>query len=189
VQDSVFSTYILMTFTTIAAATSYIGADATQLASWNTFFNLPTNGTAFTGILLFGNVIELIGGKDITIVNSKFIYCDALLSITDESGCIVAMQTLAFFNCTSCTSFWFSKCTTIGNSVFYGNTATKNFYLPKLVTLGNSAETNENNFRDIIGKTVSLTVPHALMVSNLGQPDADIAYLIDNNIVTVTETN
>lgn len=39
----------------------------------------------------------------------------------------------------------------------------------------------------ITGKTITLTVPAALMTCNGGNPDGDIAYLQANNTVTVIQ--
>jgi hypothetical protein len=40
-------------------------------------------------------------------------------------------------------------------------------------------------FFNIIGKTITLTIPSSLMACNGGNPDGDIQYLIDNNTVTI----
>jgi hypothetical protein len=57
-------------------------------------------------------------------------------------------------------------------------------YLPSCIALGTSVLDN-TNFQNIIGKTITLTVPAALMTCNAGAPDGDIAYLQANNTVTV----
>jgi len=44
---------------------------------------------------------------------------------------------------------------------------------------------NDNVFYGIIGRTITLTVPAALMTCNGGNPDGDIQYLQANNTVTI----
>jgi len=37
-------------------------ASATSVTDWNTFFDLPTYGTPFTGVTVSGNTVILDGG-------------------------------------------------------------------------------------------------------------------------------
>lgn len=46
---------------------------------------------------------------------------------------------------------------------------------------------DDSCFTDIIGQTITITIPVALMTCNEGNPDGDIAYLIANNTVTVIQ--
>lgn len=45
---------------------------------------------------------------------------------------------------------------------------------------------DDNQFLDIVGLTISLTIPEALMTVNAGNPDGDIQVLQANNTVNIT---
>ena len=81
-------------FDAIANADLMIGGDSGDVADWNTFFDLPTNGTPFTSVSVNGNEVSLFGGAGITLRDSIFddvdAYCDSLLSFIDTAGCVVA---------------------------------------------------------------------------------------------------
>lgn len=74
--------------------------------------------------------------------------------------------------------------TSIGDSVFgfCGNLTI--ISLPVCTSLGSSVG-NNNVFENISSKTITLTVPNALMTCNGGNPDGDIQYLQANNTVTI----
>lgn len=84
--------------------------DVTDVADWNTYFDLPTNGTPFTSVEIVGNVVKLRGGSGITLKNSLFegdVYDPEmdenlnpyLLSIVDNVNCIVSTDAYCFTNC------------------------------------------------------------------------------------------
>ena len=82
------------------------------------------------------------------------------------------------------TSVSFPNLTTIGDGSFRECYNLTNINLPICTNLG-STTGNDNIFTDIIGNTITLTIPSALMTCDGGSPDVDIQYLIDNNNVTI----
>ncbi len=64
--------------------------DPTSVSDWNTWFDLPTYGTPFTGVSVEGNEVTLTGATNVTIREYLFgedLCGPALLSIVD-TGCI-----------------------------------------------------------------------------------------------------
>ena len=99
-----------------------------------------------------------------------------LLEITDNE---------CFYNCTSTTSFDFPSLKYInGAGCFNSCLSATSFYLPSVINLGESVESN-NVFKSIVGNTISLTIPSALMTCNAGEPDGDIVDLQTYNTVTI----
>lgn len=90
---------------------------------------------------------------------------------------------LCFSNSIS-TTFNFPLLETIGDQAFGYCTNATSFYLPNCTSLG---EIEDRVFEGIIGQTITLTIPAALMTCNGGAPDGDIQYLIDNNTVTIIQ--
>ncbi len=72
------------------------------LAQWNTFFNLPTLGTAFTSISITGTEVTLLGGSGIAL-NSYFTNNTNITGIFDDCGCIASIVNNAFFGTTNLT--------------------------------------------------------------------------------------
>jgi len=72
----------------------------------------------------------------------------------------------------------------VGNVCFSNCTALTTISLPSCTALGTTTGDNFV-FSTIIGNTITLTVPSALMTCNAGNPDGDIVYLQANNTVTV----
>lgn len=90
----------------------------------------------------------------------------------------------AFYYQPAITTFSFPTLTTVKDYAFDGCSAATTFYLPSLTDLGETV-LNNGVFSDIVGNTITLTVPSALMTCNAGNPDGDIVYLQANNTVTV----
>jgi len=82
------------------------------------------------------------------------------------------------------TSYSFPLLTTIPNNGFQNCTSLTTINLPSCTNLGETVG-NNNVFLNIVGNTITLTVPSALMTCNSGNPDGDIQYLQTNNTVTV----
>jgi hypothetical protein len=55
----------------IANADLLVG-DASDVADWNTFFDLPTNGTPFALVIVTGNTVNLYGGYNINLKANLF---------------------------------------------------------------------------------------------------------------------
>lgn len=64
--------------------------DSLSVSDWNNFFELPTYGTPFSNVVVSGNIVNLIGGSDITLKSSLFVNNFNLISIVDQKGCIIA---------------------------------------------------------------------------------------------------
>lgn len=58
-------------------------ADASSVSDWNTFFDLPTNGTEFTSVSVTGNKVHLIGGSNINIKENLFFSNTHIIIIKD----------------------------------------------------------------------------------------------------------
>lgn len=123
-------------------------ADASSVSDWNTFFDLPTNGNPFTSVEINGNVISLIGGSNITVVNgliiidetSTFINFGAnenLISIND-SGCIVSVGTYTFLQCVNLVSVNLPALTSASEFCFAYCPMLNTFTAPELSDLGDS---------------------------------------------------
>jgi len=78
-----------------------------SVSEWNTFFDLPANGTAFSSVAVDGNTVSLFGGANITIKAGLFsegIYPildphelgGALISIVDNANCINHIEEYGF---------------------------------------------------------------------------------------------
>lgn len=86
-----------LTFDSIANANLLVG-DASNVSDWNTFFDLPNLGTAFTSVTIVGNEVQLFGGENIKI-KPALLYNEQngyLISIIDEAGCVTSVGGDAF---------------------------------------------------------------------------------------------
>ena len=203
-----------LTFDDIANADLMIGGDSADVADWNTFFDLPTNGTPFTSVTVNGDEVSLFGGAGINLKGYLFtynLYASSLLSIIDTLGCIISVGECCFdtdngyggrslttallpalvtaedwgFNgCWNLFSTDFSSLLNVGRWCFYMCTSLSNLSLPVCTALGPSVLSN-GVFLGITGQTITLTIPSALMTCNGGAPDGDIVYLTSNNTVTI----
>jgi hypothetical protein len=99
-----------ITFDTKASADAITSGNCTLVANWNTFFNLPTNGTPFTSVVVTENVqiirnstwyetgcqIKLYGGGNMTIPANRFQYNTTLRLLVDNGGTVVRINQFAF---------------------------------------------------------------------------------------------
>ena len=86
-----------------------------------------------------------------------------------------------FSNCSSLLSINLPLLQNVSNTCFYGCSGLKTIRLPSCTSIG-STFGDDNVFTNIIGNTISLTIPSALMTCNTGNnPDGDIMSLISNN--------
>lgn len=123
-----------MVFTYIGKVPGAI-TDPTVVAQWNAFYNLPTNGTAFSSVAVYGNEVVLVGGGAMTIKASAFTNNTSLLEIDDQSGIVTAINNFCFSGCTSATTFTFPALTTMQSSCFTGCTSVITFSFPLLATI------------------------------------------------------
>lgn len=208
-------------------------ADASSVSDWNTFFDLPTNGSPFTSVEVIGNMVRLIGGSGITMSNFLFHENLNLIKVDDKSGSCIEIEISVFFGNLNCQYINLPECHTIGDGnfseLFYdgiiyllpkaitvgvscfsgtnyhilelpicqsiGNSSLSQsgilalnnktaIKLPSIVTIGSTVGDN-GIFGGLIGNTLELTIPAALMTCNGGNPDGDIQYLQANNTVTI----
>lgn len=203
---------LVLTWNNISNANILVG-DATNVSNWNTYFQLPTNGTPFTSVSVVGNIVNLFGGNNINLRDNLFspgfVGNKNILSVVDTASCITTAGIYCFNDCTSVTTFNLPSLTTAGEGCFYFCSSSTTFNLPSLTTVGNfcfrnctSATTfnlpsctnlggtvgNNSVFLNITGNTITLTIPSVLMTCNSGNPDGDIQYLQANNTVTVIIT-
>lgn len=117
--------------------------DANSVSDWNIFFDLPTNGTPFTSVVVTGNEVNLIGGSGISIKDHLFYYNINIIKIIDN-GCIIQINNLAFNSCISLTDISFPSCNRVVGIIdmevgtFYGCTSLINVYIPLLTNIETS---------------------------------------------------
>jgi hypothetical protein len=87
INSGTVPTSLRLSFTSLEAADSFVG-DAYSLAGWNTFFDLPANGTPFTSLSVLESGVHLYGGADITLKPNIF-QAAPLTAIIDEGGVII----------------------------------------------------------------------------------------------------
>jgi len=119
----------------------------TNVSNWNTFFDLPTNGSPFTFVIVDGNTVKLYGGSGITIKANLFQNNRHLISIYDNAECVVKLGDQAFL-CTSATadiltSVSFPACvqtvspsTITSNGTFGNRIALRNINMPSCNIIG-----------------------------------------------------
>jgi hypothetical protein len=184
---------------------SYPVVDPTNVAQWNTLFNLPTLGTQFTSVTV-GSSVYLYGGANITL-NQIVDWQTNLVEIIDANGCIITLGnncfkgciiTAAYLlgvtdasggtfqNCGSLTTAYLDKMTSIGVLGFYGCISIQTIYIPSCIDLGGSCG-DDDVFDSIVGQIITLTVPNSIYTNcgGSGLPDADITVLQTFNTVTV----
>lgn len=93
----------------------------TTVAAWNEYFDLPTNGTSFTGLYLTSqrDLIELIfiGGANITLTKG-FVNLVSLYYILDDGGFVTSVAANTFVGQQQLTQINLPACTLIGNFAF-----------------------------------------------------------------------
>lgn len=182
-----------------------VGDYSFNLCVLATSFNLPIVNTI--GNFSFQNCTSVTSFNFpllTTIGNSTFTDLSNVTSFNFPS--LTTVGNLSFQNCTGITSFSFPLLNTIGNNCFglctastsfnfpllqiIGDfafdtcTAATSFYLPSCTNLGSSVLSN-GVFNLIVGNTITLTVPIALITCNGGLPDGDIQYLQANDTLTI----
>jgi hypothetical protein len=114
--------------------------------------------------------------------DGSFSSCTSLTSVNIPN--VISIGLNSFGNCNSVTTFSFPLAQNLVFTVFAGCTSATSFSLPSCTNLGGNVLDN-GVFSGIIGQTITLTVPLALMTCNSGQPDGDIQWLQANNIATI----
>ena len=127
-----------LTFNSISNANSLVGG-ADNVENWNTFFDLPTNGTPFTGVTLYGRNVYLYGGENINIKPNLFNENHNIIKVDDEVGCVVYVDDSAFYDCYSILSINLPSVTGISNYSFYYCISMTGITMPNLIEAGASA--------------------------------------------------
>jgi hypothetical protein len=147
-----------LSFVDISFANGLVG-DATDVNDWNTYLDLPTNGTPFDSVVVTGNEVALYGGASITIRNNAF-NADGkppvpyLTSVIDEGGRIIEIGDTSFLSQTTLTVFTAPNITTIGISAFEScGIISVNF--PLLVNIGNLAFRNCLNLTTVTFNSIT----------------------------------
>ena len=158
-------------------------SDASSVSDWNTFFDLPTNGSPFTSVEVVGNMVRLIGGSGIELSSYLFFENIYIRKVVDNINCIVGIKNNCFFN-SHCTEFHLPAMTYIEFNGFRDNGLCGKYYLPSCTDLGGSVF-QDNVFLISTPREIELTIPIALMTCNDGSPDDDIQELQATNTVTI----
>jgi hypothetical protein len=151
---------LTLQFNDISNADLLVG-DASNVADWNTFFDLPINGTPFNSVSIYNNSVKLVGVTGINLKESLFENNNNLLSIVDSGNYITSASAFCFYNCssiktislpvlssagdnfssacfsgcTSVTKFNLSQLTFAGDFCFYNCESVEVFDLPLLTTI------------------------------------------------------
>lgn len=139
---SVSEPYTRLVFDTDVEVLALV-SDASNVADWNTLFQLPTNGVEYTSVSVEDDnkTIVLKGGSSIDVYYGLFQNNTNLLSFVD-TGCIVSILEDAFKNCTKLHTARFSSVTITETSVFSGCIKLANVYFPELITVGTGTLAN-----------------------------------------------
>lgn len=135
---------LVLEFNDIANANALVG-DASSVADWNSYFNLPNLGTPFVKAEVAGNEVSLYNTGEITLYSDLFANVDSLLSVNDQGGCVVSLQNYCFSNCPLLTSVVLPNALSAGESCFAGGylgVALTDIELPALTTAGVSCFAN-----------------------------------------------
>ena len=148
-----------------------------------TTVNLPQLETV--SFSTFNNCLSLVSIDLPSLISTDsdlFSDCVNLTSVNLPQ--LVTSDCCIFIFCTSLTSISLPSINVVGDSAFEGCTALTNISLPSCTQLG-PTNLDDFVFANIIGNSITLTVPSALMTNNGGNPDGDIQYLQANNTVTI----
>ena len=142
--------------------------DPTNVGQWNTFYDLPTNGTPFTSAWVSGNQVTLVGGGAMTFKDGAFSGSTSILEVHDDAGVVVLVDWAAFIR-SSITDVTFDAALTIGevnkNGSFLGAAALANVSMASATTFLNTDAYGAGTFFNNTS-IVSLTLPSAVTCSN-----------------------
>lgn len=96
-------------------------ADPTSVSDWNTFFDLPTNGTPFTSVIVSGLEARLMGGGNLIVKDLAFNSSTAIDYIIDETGVIIEVG-FRSFRFVTMSEFTANSMTDAGQTSFGGAT-------------------------------------------------------------------
>jgi len=148
-----------------------------------TTIDLPSLTTAGDGCFYESLSLTTVNLPSLTTAGYSCFY-NCLLLITVDLPLLETADGECFGDCTSLTTINLPLLTTAGNYCFDDCTSLTTINLPLCTDLGGTVG-DDSVFNNILGSTITLTVPSALMTCNIGNPDGDIQYLQANNTVTV----
>jgi hypothetical protein len=160
-----------------------VGNDMFEDCTSLTTVNLPQLETV--SFSTFNNCSSLVSVDLPSLISTDSdLFSDCINLTTVNLPQLVTSDCCIFIFCTSLTSISLPSISVVGDSAFEGCTALTNISLPSCTQLGTDVLDNFVFF-NIIGNSITLTVPSALMTDNGGNPDGDIQYLQANNTVTI----
>jgi len=162
--------------------------DPTNVGQWNTFFDLPTNGTPFTSVVVAGNQVTLFGGGGIALKESLFFPNTAILQIFDDANVVTSLLHSVFNQATSLTDATFDAAITVGvagwGGAFYGASSLENVSFASATTfINDTAGTFEGT------AIVNLTLPSALLLPEAFLKDATLLETLIALVATDLGTN
>lgn len=150
-----------------------------SLSSWNSYL-----GTSFTDLIYTSTNITLYGNSTVPTVFPSMAAETGIISVVDR-GNFSSLDTGGVFKpCPLLTIADFDSVLIVPDSTFDGCTSLTACVLPVCTNLG-SDQYDNNVFNGIVGNSITLTVPSALMLNNGAAPDGDILTLQANNTVTI----
>lgn len=163
--------------------------DPTNVAQWNTLFDLPTNGTPFTSAVVVGNQVTLVGGT-ITAMPTTYLlqalsFGTGIIEIEDQTASLEVTGTAMLYgNATVTATIPYTD--TIGTSTFQDNA--------DLVTvIATNATTVLGNAFQACASAVLIDIPACV---NLGTAPSDNSVFVGCtnaalvlNIAAVNATN
>jgi hypothetical protein len=127
--------FLILGWDDISNANLLVG-DASNVADWNTFFDLPTNGRPFASVQITGNDVNLIGGSDIHLRDNIFRDNSNLISVISFANCIITAGAYCFSECYAVSLFDLPALEVAGAYCFVYCSAVTSFDLPALQTVG-----------------------------------------------------
>jgi len=157
-------------------------ADPSDVADWNTFFDLPANGDVFTSVVITGNEVKLLGGGGMTITTELFMSVSTLLEVHDDSGCVVACEDGAFYGNGSLVIVELNSCVTFANGCFDSCVLLTDFSATSALTLGETCFANCN----------TLTAVNIPLVESIGESCffycLSLSSIVANNATSIGDT-
>lgn len=112
-------------------------AHVDSVDAWNTFFDLPTNGSPFTSVQVYGNDVYLLGGSNIAVAPNLFYSNTSLVGLDDSIGSIISIEDSAFQLCSNLKHISLISATTLnGNTCFSSINEIDYLNMPAVTTIG-----------------------------------------------------
>ena len=161
----------------------YLGSYCFDTCNYLTTIDLPQVTTISDNCFRFCGDLTTINLPELTAASERSFYgCFTLTTIdlpqllTAGVGCFTTCGLVETVNLPSLTI--------AGNGCFIYCVSLTTINLPSCINLGKTVG-DDSVFNQILGNTITLTVPSALTTCNSGNPDGDIQYLQANNTVTI----